>query len=68
MLELDGFPEEFLRRNWSSVKADFLKGVRSFFESDRLFKNTTFTALVPKSPFVDSMDQVQTISLHNFIY
>lgn len=66
----DGFPLEFFTSTWSTVGPEVVEAVREFFRNGRLLKdlNTTFIALIPKTPEACSLGDYRPISCCNLVY
>lgn len=66
----DGYPLEFFKSSWSKVGGEVVEAVKEFFRNGRLLKdlNTTFIALIPKTPEACSLGDFRPISCCNLIY
>ncbi|XP_077228445.1 uncharacterized protein LOC143861405 [Tasmannia lanceolata] len=66
----DGFNGEFFKKIWYLIGKDTERAIQHFFKSGKLLPevNTTFIALIPKSPDASSHEKFRPISLCNFLY
>ncbi|CAA7041572.1 unnamed protein product [Microthlaspi erraticum] len=66
----DGYPIEFFISSWSRVGPEVVEAVSEFFRHGRLLKdlNTTFIALIPKTPEACSLGDFRPISCCNLVY
>jgi hypothetical protein len=66
----DGFSARFFQRNWDTVKAEVIKGVKDFFVSRVMPPgiNDTAIVLIPKKDELELLKDFRPISLCNVIY
>ncbi|KAK9671811.1 hypothetical protein RND81_12G056000 [Saponaria officinalis] len=66
----DGFTLGFFRAAWSVIQADFLRVVKTFFESGKMLKQVNFTliSLIPKGGNPSSVLDYRPISCCSIIY
>jgi hypothetical protein len=66
----DGFPARFFQRNWATLKAGIINGVKLFFLTGNMPEgvNDTAIVLIPKVDFPETMKDFRPISLCTVIY
>lgn len=66
----DGLTAHFYQRYWDIIGRDVSMAVKSFFEDDRMLKNTNHTiiSLIPKVNQIKAMRDLRLISLCNVVY
>lgn len=60
----------FFLDNWKTVKQDFTKAIKNFFQNSSMLKevNHTHLCLIPKEPNVERVEDYKPIALCNTSY
>jgi hypothetical protein len=66
----DGFPARFYQRNWETLKAEIINGVKLFFVTGIMPEgiNDTAIVLIPKVDFPETLKDFRPISLCTVLY
>jgi hypothetical protein len=66
----DGFPARFFQRNWDTLKAEVINGVKLFFLTGNMPDgvNDTVIVLIPKVDFPETLKDFRPISLCTVLY
>jgi hypothetical protein len=66
----DGFPTRFFQRNWDTLKAEVINGVKLFFLTGNMPDgvNDTAIVLIPKVDFPETLKDFRPISLCTVLY